>query len=119
MYAPTVAFLIDPPLLVAAGAAIEAGTEDARTAGRLEKLVLGVFLTTSVSLYLNLGWTRWMWRLCRTESGRDLMLNSWVFHMEHARPRAKVHAISAGIFATYPLWIRLGRRIGAALRTAS
>lgn len=106
-------FLVDPPLLVASGAAIEAAAPDERTARRLEAAVLGVFVVTSVSLYLNARWTRWLARLCRARSGRDWMLNSGVFHFDDERAGPTTHLVSAFIFCTYPLWIRLGRRAGA------
>jgi hypothetical protein len=41
------------------------------------------------------------------------MLNSGVFRFEHRSPAARTHAISAAIFATYPLWFWLGYRRGA------
>jgi hypothetical protein len=109
-------FLVDPPLLVASGAAIEAGAPDERTARRLEAAVLGLFVATSVSLYANARWTHWLARLCRAESGRDWMLNSGVFDFDHEGAGLPTHAVSAAIFCTYPLWIRLGRRLGAKLR---
>ncbi|HML00113.1 MAG TPA: hypothetical protein VK428_08000 [Acidimicrobiales bacterium] len=109
-------FLVDPPLLVASGAAIETAVPDERTARRLEAAVLGVFVVTSVSLYLNARWTHWLARLCRADSGRDWMLNSGVFHFDHERAGAPTHLASAAIFCTYPLWIRLGRRAGGRLR---
>src|SRR3989440_1587274 len=77
---------------------------------------LGIFWVTSASLYLNLEWTRWIWEMCRAESGRDWMLNSGGFHFEHERPSARTHAVSAGILATYPAWLALGMRAGGASR---
>lgn len=106
-------FLVDPPMLIGTGAAIEAVVSDEQTARRLETGVVVVFLVTSISLYLNLGWTRWLWRLCRAESGRDWMLNSGVFHLDHQNPGPRTHVTAIALFATYPWWIRLGRRLGA------
>ena len=40
------------------------------------------------------------------------MLNSGVFALDHRRPSTRTHAISAAIFATYPLWLWLGYRHG-------
>ena len=113
-------FLIDPPWLVATGAAIEA-TLPEPAATRVERAAVATFVVTSVSLYLNLGWTRWMWELCRAESGRDWMLNSGVFRFDHRRAGPRTHAAAALAFATYPLWPRLGRwaarRAGAGSRS--
>jgi catechol 2,3-dioxygenase-like lactoylglutathione lyase family enzyme len=111
-----VSFLVDPPLLFASGAAIEAAAPDEDTARRLETAVLGVFVVTSVSLYANARWTHWLARLCRADSGRDWMLNSGVFHFDHDRAGIATHLVSAALFSTYPLWIRLGRRAGGRLR---
>lgn len=109
-------FLVDPPLLVASGAVIGSTAPDEQSARRLESAVLSVFVVTSVSLYANARWTHWLARLCRAESGRDWMLNSGVLHIDHEEAGLPTHVLSAGIFATYPLWIRLGRRLGERLR---
>jgi hypothetical protein len=114
-----VSFLVDPPLLVGAGAAIELAAPDERTARRAEAAVLATFLVVSVSLYANARAVHWMARLCRARSGRDWMLNSGVFDFDHEGAGAPTHVLAAGIFATYPLWIRLGRRAGERLRAAA
>jgi hypothetical protein len=109
-----VSFLIDPPLLVAGGAAagrLAAG--DQRRLRAIERATLGVFLGTSISLYCNAPWTDWLARACRAESGRDWMLNSGVTRFEHRNPHPAVHALAAALFATYPLWFRLGTRLAA------
>ena len=101
-------FLIDPPWLYANGRAL------ART-GRPAPLAAGtmaVFWGVSIPLYLNQRWTKPVWRLCRADSGRDWMLNSGVFAIDHEQPSMRTHAISAAIFATYPLWLYLGYRHG-------
>ncbi|MCL4422021.1 MAG: hypothetical protein M1115_02425 [Actinobacteria bacterium] len=112
-------FLIDPPLLVGTGAAIESSVDDPKLATRLELGVLVVFLLTSVSLYLNLRWTEWLWRMCGAQSGRDWMVNSGVLKLDHEHLSPKAHTVSAAIFATYPLWIHLGRKAAAARRACS
>jgi hypothetical protein len=104
-------FLVDPPLLVGSGALIERAVPDRRRAAGLEAAVLGVFLATSISLYLNRRWTRWLARLCRARSGRDWMLNSGVFRFDAERAGPVTHTVSALIFCTYPVWIRAGRRL--------
>jgi hypothetical protein len=110
-----VSFLVDPPLLLGSGAAIEATVDDERLAHRLESAVLAVFLITSISLYCNAPWTRWLARLCRADTGRDWMLNSGVFHIDHERAGPGTHLAAALTFLTYPLWIRLGRQAGRRL----
>ena len=111
-------FLVDPPLLFGAGAAIEAGVEDQRVARRLELVTVGVFVVTSVSLYCNARWTHWLARLCRAENGRDWMLNSGVFHVDHRKAGASTHLAAAVAFTTYPVWVHLGRRVARRLSRA-
>jgi len=104
-------FLIDPPWLYATGRAYGRLMPNETPAARaVSGATLGVFLATSVSLYLNRPWTRPIWRACRADDGRDWMLNSGVPHIDHRRVGARVHMLSALIFATYPLWLRLGER---------
>ncbi len=111
-------FLVDPPMLLASGAVIEVVAPDERTARRAEAGVLTLFLVVSVGLYLNRRWIHWLARLCRADSGRDWMLNSGVFHFDHEDAGLPTHVVSAAIFSTYPLWIRLGRRLGGLFRPA-
>ena len=40
------------------------------------------------------------------------MLNSGVLKLDHQHPSTRTHAVSAAIFATYPLWLYLGYRHG-------
>ncbi len=108
-------FLIDPPLLVASGIAIEMAAPTPNAADTAEGTVLAVFLGTSISLYMEAKWTKPIWKLCRARSGRDWMVNSGVFHADCAEPSSKMNAAAALAFATYPAWLRLGRRIGRRL----
>lgn len=103
-------FLLDPPLLVAAGAVTKKALPEP-AATRVERATVAVFVATSVSLYFNRGWTRWLWRLCRAQSGRDWMLNSGVFRVDADRAGGRTHAAAGLLFATYPLWPILGRRL--------
>lgn len=103
--------LLDPPMLVGAGAAIQRLAPDDEAARRLESATLAVFLGASIPLYCNAPWMRWFARLMRAETGREFMLNSWVFDFEHRKPPLRTHLVSAAILATYPLWLRLGRRL--------
>jgi hypothetical protein len=104
-------FLIDGPLLVGTGAAIEKIAGDEDTARRLEQLTIAGFLATSISLYMNASWTKWMADMCGAESGRDWMINSGVFKFEHEKVSRRTHLVSAAIFATYPVWLQLGRKL--------
>jgi hypothetical protein len=107
-----VSFLVDPPLLVVSGVAIERLAPDERTARAAERAVLATFFATSVGLYLEAPATRWLWRLCRARSGRDWMWNSGVFHFDETRAGPGTHVLAAAIFALYPSFIRAGRRLG-------
>ena len=118
---PFDSFLLDPSMLFASGwlAGRITGPLPPR-ARRTARRALGggttaVFWVTSVSLYLNLEWTRWIWEMCRAESGRDWMLNSGVFRFDHRNVSPATHAASAGILATYPAWLVLGMRAGSRL----
>jgi len=122
---PFDSFLLDPPMLVGSGwlaARVTGGLDPslrARARRALGAATMAIFWGTSVSLYLNLEWTRWIWEMCRAESGRDWMLNSGVFRFDHERPSAKTHAVSAAILATYPAWLALGFSLGARADQAS
>jgi hypothetical protein len=106
-------FLIDPPLLVGTGALIEKISEGEDTARKLEQLTIAGFLATSISLYLNAPWTRWIADICKADSGRDWMLNSGVFKFDHEEVSSRTHLASAAIFATYPIWLRMGRKLAS------
>ena len=103
-------FLVDPPMLVASGAAIERLAPDQRTARAAERAVVATFLVTSIGLYVEAPFTRWLWRMCRARSGRDWMINSGVFSFDETAAGARTHLLGAAIFATYPFWVKLGRR---------
>lgn len=105
-------FLLDPPLLVANGYAI-GRMAPTHTAERVaEAALVGTFVVYSVGLYRNDEWTRPLWEACGAESGRDWMVNSGVTAFDHRRPTPTMHKVAAVIFATYPLWARLGVRWG-------
>jgi hypothetical protein len=107
-----VSFLIDPPWLYANGRAIAALTPDSRSAAAIGAATVGAFWAVSIPLYANRRWTQPIARACRAEDGRDWMLNSGVFRFDHRNPGRVTHAVSAAIFATYPLWLWLGWRDG-------
>ena len=112
-------FLVDPVLLVADGYVIGRISSNDGVSQALEAMAISGFLATSVALYLDAEWTRPLWEACRARSGRDWMLNSGVFRFDYEKPTATTHAIAAAIFATYPLWLRLGIRLGRRRRAKS
>ena len=118
---PFDSFLLDPPMLFGNGVLIGRlfGDPDGDRRGlvrALEAVTIMVFWGTSVSLYLNKEWTRWIWEMVGARSGRDWMLNSGVFSFDPTADGPATHAISAAILATYPWWLRTGVRAGARWR---
>ncbi|MBA3807969.1 MAG: hypothetical protein H0X28_06225 [Solirubrobacterales bacterium] len=106
-------FLIDPPWLYATGRLYaKAMPEPTPVSRALHSATAGVFLATSISLYLNRPWTKPIWEACRAEDGRDWMLNSGVFGFDHHHASRRTHAVSALLFATYPWWLLLGEKVG-------
>ena len=108
-------FLIDPPWLYANGrayAALAPERAQGRTAAAVGAATMAVFWGVSVSLYLNRPWTRRIWRLCR--AARRPRLDAQLGRPADRPPRgrAATHAVSAALFATYPLWLWLGWRDG-------
>jgi hypothetical protein len=104
-------FLIDPPWLYANGRVLATQVPPEQR-DKLAAATLGVFLVTSISLYLDCRWTTPIWRLVRARSGRDWMLNSGVFKLDADRAGTPTHLVSGALFATYPLWLWLGLRHG-------
>jgi hypothetical protein len=109
-----VSFLIDPPWLYATGRAYGRlmPDEQAPVARAIGKATAGVFLVTSVSLYLDRPWTRRIWEACRARSGRDWMLRSGVLPIDDRRAGRRTHAVAAALFVTYPWWLKLGEAHG-------
>ena len=108
-------FLIDPPWLYANGrayAALAPERAQGRTAAVAGASTMAVFWAVSISLYLDKGWTRPVWRLCRAASGRDWMLNSGVLRLDPEAAGPATHAVSAALFASYPYWLWRGWRDG-------
>jgi hypothetical protein len=103
-------FLIDPPWLYANGRL--AARLPARAQAPVAAATVAVFAATSASLYLNRRWTRRIWELCGARDGRDWMLNSGVLRLDHRRAGPATHAVSAALFATYPVWLWLGLQHG-------
>lgn len=104
-------FVLDPPLLFAAGVLIERRLPpDQRDLA--EAATLGVFFGGSFGLYNNVPGLGVLWRPFRAANGRDFMWNSGVFHVDTAQAGPRLHAAAGAIFATYPFFIKLGRRLG-------
>ncbi|MEB3983677.1 hypothetical protein OQ968_20715 [Mycobacterium sp. 663a-19] len=107
-------FLLDPPMLVAAGVLIERNVPSDRR-DVAEAAVLGVFFGGSFGLYNNVPGLGVLWRPFRARNGRDFMWNSGVFGVNTAEAGWRLHAAAGAIFATYPFFIKLGRRLGRLL----
>jgi hypothetical protein len=105
-----VSFLIDAPWLYANGRVL------ARVPERAHKPVAAATIATfwgaGAAMYVDKPWIRWLWRRIPARDGRDFMINSGVLKFDHERDRRKADAISAAVFATYPLWLWLGLRHG-------
>lgn len=107
-------FLLDPGLLVASGVAIETIVPEERR-GIAELATIGTFMTISSALYAKVPGLGLFWKPFGSKNGRDFMLNSGVLRFESDDPTWVTHATAASIFATYPLWLKLGRRVGRGL----
>jgi hypothetical protein len=104
-------FALDPPLLVALGVLIERNVPSDRR-DVAEAATLGVFFGGSFGLYNNVPGLGVLWRPFRARNGRDFMWNSGVFGVNTAEAGWPLHAAAGAIFATYPFFIKLGRRLG-------
>jgi hypothetical protein len=107
-----VSFLIDPPWQVLNGYAIAKVSPNERIERALEVATDALFFSVSIPLYMNAKWTERIWKPTGAESGRDWMINSQVFKFRHRKVTWRTHAAAAVVFATYPLWLRLGLRVG-------
>jgi hypothetical protein len=116
---PYDSFLIDGPWLLSIGWIMGkiinklVGDEEMN---RSIKMALGLvtiatFWITSVSLYFNMEWTRWIWEMCGAESGRDWMINSGVFNFDHKNVTGTGHLLAALMFLTYPVWLKAGFKL--------
>lgn len=102
-------FVIDPPLLVASGAAVEAvAGGDERAAKRLRGGVVGLFVLVSLALYANAPGLGRIWRPFGARSGREFMLTSGLARIDERRIAPSGHAAALSLFLLYPLWARLG-----------
>ena len=111
-------FLLDPPLLVASGVLIEkALPEEHRDLA--EAATMATFIGISVALYLEAPGLGMFWKPFGSDNGRDFMVNSGVFKVDTDKAGWRTDVVSAAIYATYPLFLKLGRRIGARSATHS
>jgi hypothetical protein len=116
---PYDSFLIDGPWLLCIGwvlGKIVNKMVDDEEKSKSAKMFLGLatiatFWITSVSLYFNMEWTRWIWEMCGAESGRDWMINSGVFNFDHENVDGKGHLLAALLFLTYPVWLKAGFKL--------
>ena len=116
---PYDSFLIDGPWLLSIGfivgkilnKAIEDMDQRKKTVWWISLATILGFWITSISLYFNLEWVRWMWEMCGAESGRDWMINSGVFNFDHENVSGKGHVLAALMFATYPVWLKAGFKL--------
>lgn len=101
-------FLIDPPLLVASGAAIERGVPNEQTARRLRVGTVATFVGVSLAIYANAPGLRRIWRPFGSRSGREFMLTSGLAPVDERQMGTAQHAAALSLFLLYPLWLRLG-----------
>ena len=107
-------FLLDPPMLFAAGVLIERGLPAERR-DVAEAATLGIFFGGSFGLYNNVPGLGVLWRPFGAQNGRDFMWNSGVFGVDTKEAGWPLHAAAGVIFSTYPFFIKLGRRLGRLL----
>ena len=105
-------FLLDPPLRVAAGAAIERGAPSEPAARALSVGTTLTFVGVSAALYARPRVLRWLWGPFGARDGREFMLSSGLARVRHERMRPHHHALALGLFALYPGWLEVGRRAG-------
>ena len=105
-------FLLDPPLLLAAGAAVERFVPEEHQ-GTADAAVLGVFVGVSYALYLNVPGLGFIWRpWFKGEDSRDFMLRSGMIPRWPLRSERATDVAAAAMFSLYPAWYVLGRRLG-------
>ena len=103
-------FLLDPPLLVAAGAAIERTVPDPAARRQASAATVGLFVGVSLALYARVPGLRALWAPFGARDGREFMLTSGLARVRHERMRPHHHASALALFALYPVWLGLGRR---------
>ncbi len=127
---PLGSFVLDPVLLLLIGIIIVfvstrllAGFVNARIlVPVLAALTIAIFYAGSLSLYFNLPQADWLHRLAalfplirESPSGFNFMLSSGLLNFPYLAPEEApftVHLFAGFFFATYPLWLCLGLRLG-------
>jgi hypothetical protein len=104
----SLSFIIDPPLLVTTGAAVEHAVTDRKLARALEVGTVATFVAVSLALYANAPGLRPIWAPFGARSGREFMLTSGLAEVDERAMRTRDHAAALAQFALYPLWFRLG-----------
>ena len=102
-------FLLDPPLLIASGAAVERAVENPRAVRRLRAVTVATFVGVSAALYANAPGLSAIWRPFGARSGREFMLASGLTRVDESGAGPARHAAALSLFALYPLWFELGR----------
>lgn len=110
-------FLLDGPLLAGAGAAVGASDLDADQVRRVEIGTIALFWVVSISLYCNATYIEWLGRCFGGRSGRDFQVNSGWFGLgllrfDPSKGGLRRTLVVLMLFASYPLWFRLGMRVG-------
>ena len=105
-------FLVDPPLLYAAGETYARGAPESAqggTAGVAGAVTTATFLLVSVACWLERPEVAPLWRAFGARSGREFMVSHGLFRWKRAkRAGPRDHALASAGFLTYPLWYWLG-----------
>lgn len=104
-------YLLDPPLLVASGAAVEAASPDEQTARRGRAAVSGLFIAVSLALYANVPGLERIWRPFGSRSGREFMLTSGLGQLRRRSLKQHHHVAALSLFLMYPIWAWLGGQL--------
>ena len=108
-------FLLDPPLLFASGVLIERALPQERR-DVAEAATLGVFFGGSFGLYNNVPGSRAAVAPVPRPQRPRLHVEQRRFRREHHAGNGTrewpLHAAAGGIFATYPFFLKLGRKLG-------
>jgi hypothetical protein len=75
-------------------------------------VAVGVFIGVSLALYANAPGLGPLWRPFGARSGREFMLTSGLAPVNEHAITPSQHALALSLFALYPLWLRLGARLG-------
>ena len=98
-------------MLVASGAAIERLGLDDDKARALRVGTVALYVGVSLALYANAPGLRAIWGPFGSRSGREFMLTSGLAQVDESAMRPAHHAAALSLFAAYPLWLALGRRL--------